>query len=134
STTLTSVRVPGFAVSVNVQTVSSPGRMLRLSTPVDVGVPVAVPAAFLTTHECAPSSQADGTASFRSSVVVGRDGISIWDPLPLIVQLAGPSVDADEALNTNGVPRSGFATFTIVRNPAPGVTMQSEGAEPGPDG
>src|SRR6478609_5097298 len=103
--------------------------MVRLSTPVGVCVPVAAFAAFLRTHACGPSSQLSGTASVRSRLVVGAYGISDCDPLPLIVHCAWLSVDAPEALKTNGVPSFGFATFTIVRKPDPAVTTQSDGSE-----
>ncbi len=62
-------------------------------------------------------------------------GISCSESLPLSVHVETPAVEAAVALKTNGVvPSSGFATLTIVRKPESGVTTQSEGSDPGPDG
>src|SRR5262245_34706043 len=105
-----------------------------LSTPVAVGVPVGVPVAELKRmHARASSRQFLGTTSLRFNVP-GVYGISTSDPLPLIVNCGLLSVDAFVALKTNAVPSLGVATLTIDRNPAPCVTTQSEGSEPGCDG
>jgi hypothetical protein len=66
----------GFCfVSLNVQIVSSPDRISRLSTPVDVDVPVDVAAAAWIAHEAESRAQPEGTASFRSRVLVGAKEI-----------------------------------------------------------
>jgi hypothetical protein len=126
----------GTRLSVKVQIVSTPDRMVRFCTPLLMGpvcaggasgVPVPAVGLDWITHEAESSFHPLGTASFRSRVVVGAYGISVTEPLPLIVQLLTPFLEAAEALNVNAVVSLGFAVLTIVRKPLPGVTTQSNG-------
>jgi hypothetical protein len=119
------VRDPADRLFVNVQTVSRPDWIVRLSTPVGVGVPLAVEGWI--TQEAESSLNPPGTASFRSRVVVGAYGISDTDPLPLIVQVLASFVEAAEALNVNACVLPAGAFLTMVRKPLPGVTTQSKG-------
>ena len=128
------VAISGVALttsSVNVQTVSRPDSISRLLTPVEVEVPVGAGVADWISQEAEVSVQPAGTTSVRSSVSVARYGINCTEPLPLIVQLLSPFVEAAEALNWNAVPSSGSATLTIVRNPLSGVITHSSGFEVG---
>ena len=73
--------------SLNVQRVTMPDWIVRLSTPVLVGVPVDVGVASSSAQDAESSLQPLGTTSFRSRVVVGAKEINCCSPLPLIVQL-----------------------------------------------
>src|SRR3954465_7503849 len=133
--TFVSDNVRSTLVSLNVQRVTTPDWISRLSTPVLVAVPVAVGDATSSVQEAESSCQPLGTASLRSSVVVGSKEISCCWPLPLIVQLVSPVVAAAEALKGKGVASFGVAFFTMVRKPTFGAKTQSDGSDPGtPEG
>ena len=110
-------------LSVNVHVVTRPDSM---ATPV-MPLPLAVPVEPLpsSTHETESRCQPTGTVSVTDAASVTTTPIAGVSPLPVIEWMlpAGGGVTVNEKL----VKSSGFASFSMTRNPLPGFTMQSNG-------